>query len=149
MKTLKINFYQVDMSSEGISTCSACDTVQQKLKNAIDSIKPYLSSLNTEIEQNTITIYSENDAEKHKVYASPTIRVGTFDYYPEHENLSENRIWRWKGETYPEPTEKIFSEVILRGYLGDIQQETPAKISPYLMQFLNRKPISEPAASCC
>lgn len=149
MKTLIINFYQADMSSKGISACAACDTVQQKLNNAVDSLKPLLSSLNTEIVQNTITIHTEKDAEMHKVFASPTIRVGTFDYYPEHEDLSEKRTWMWKGETYSEPTENVFSEVILRGYIGDIQQEIPTEISPYVKQFLNRKPVSEPAGGCC
>ena len=149
METLQIELLKVDMSSEETSACSACDTIQQKLNKAVEMVRPLLTSLKTQVEQKITTVYTEEEARANKVMASPTIRVGNFDFYPEHDGLNEKRIWEWNGKILPNPSKEVLAECILRGYLGEINQKAQTDISPYVKQFLSKQPETHTAEGCC
>jgi hypothetical protein len=150
MKTLQIQFYQADMSKKGVSSCSSCDTLQQKLDQAIRAVEPLLADLGVEIRKEIITIQTEIEAKTHQIVASPTIRIAGFDLFPEHPNPeSEERIWSWKGSSFSEPTREVLVESILRGFLGEIHQAKKAEISPYVMQFFDKQTETVNAVGCC
>lgn len=138
------------MSNKGISSCSSCDTTQQKLDQAIVAVEPLLTNLGVEIKKEIITIQTEEEARTHQIVASPTIRTGHFDLFPEHPNPeSEKRIWSWKGSKYPDPTREVLIESILKGYLGDFHQAREVEISPYLIQFLDKQSETVTSEGCC
>ncbi|MEX2362839.1 MAG: hypothetical protein WD597_04415, partial [Balneolaceae bacterium] len=93
---------------------------------------------------------TEEEARTHRITASPTIRIGNFDLFPEHAGEeSEERAWSWKNETFSEPGREIFIEAILRGYLGEVKQKEKKEISPYVMQFFGKQPEPAVAGGCC
>lgn len=150
MKTLTIQLLQIEMPENRNSSCTVCSGVNQKLDQAILALKPLLDELNVEIKKEIITIRTAQEARTHRITSSPTIRTGHFDLFPEHPHPeSEQRIWTWKGNRYPEPTREILIEAILRGYLGKIEQKNQVNISPYVMQFFEHQAEPASADGCC
>lgn len=138
------------MSKKGIPSCSSCDTILQKLDQAIHAVEPLLADLDVEIKKEIITIRTEKEARTHQIVASPTIRTGRFDLFPEHPGReSEERIWSWKGSRYTDPTREVLIETILRGFLGEIHQEKKEEISPYVTQFFHNQLETVGTEGCC
>lgn len=150
MNTLTIQFFQVDMSKKSISSCSSCNAVQQNLNQAINDVKPLLSKLNTHIQYENNMIYTEDEARKHQITASPTIRIGNLNFFPKHLGKdTEERLWFWKQQTSSKPSTKTFTEVILQGYLDNITEQKEEPIEPYIMQFFDKEPQLVKSDSCC
>jgi hypothetical protein len=106
--------------------------------------------MNVETKKENITIRTEKEAIANRITASPTIRTGRFDLFPEHSHSeSEERIWAWKCDRYAEPTMEVLIESILRGYLGNIEQKEQSDISPYIVQFFDHQPKPASTGWCC
>lgn len=146
--SIQVQLLQVDMSSKGVSACSACDTIVQKLHSAIEAVRPLFAQLGYKIGFEEVSIDTTKDAQKHNFVASPTIRVNGFDFFPDHDKeLSEKRIWTWRGQAFSAPSKEVFIEIILYAYLEVDKKENESEISPYVEQFLDKRSISQ--STCC
>lgn len=135
---LKVEFIQVEMSNDTNSSCSACDTVQGKLTLAIQEVQMLFDQIGCEILLKSTTVKNIEEAEKAQIIASPTIRVGHLDFYPNHINdKSEKREWTWKGLTMSEPTKETLIEVLLKGYFEPRKESEKMEMSPYILKCLN------------
>lgn len=137
-KVLKVELIQVEMTTNENNSCSACDTVQGKLVSAIQEVQKLFDNLDCEIFFKSTTVKTFAEAEKAQVIASPTIRVGNLDFYPNHAtDHSEKREWTWKGLTTSEPTKEMLIEVLLKGYFEPQNKSEKMEMSPYIIKHLN------------
>lgn len=146
---LKVEFIQVEMSANANNSCSACDTVQSKLISAIQQVQKLFDILDCEILFKSSTIKTIQEAEKAQIVASPTIRVGNFEFYPEHlSDNSEKREWSWKGTTMSEPDKKTLIEVLIWGYFEPEKENQKKNLSPYIKRYLNKSESAEENCGC-
>lgn len=137
-RVLKVEFIQVEMSTDKSNSCSACDTVQGKLTSAIQEAQKLFDHIGCEILLKSTTVKNIEEAEKAQIIASPTIRVGHLDFYPNHiTDNSEKREWTWNGLTMAEPTKEILIEVLLKGYFEPQKELEEMEMSPYILKYLN------------
>lgn len=148
-KTVKVEFFQVDMPSNNDSSCSACETVQSKLESAIQEVQMLFDKLDCEIIFKQTIISSIEEAEKAQIIASPTIRVGNLDFAPLHlSESSESRQWNWNGVTMEEPDKQTLIEVLLKGYQEPITYKQKKEMAPYILNHLNNKVSTNASCGC-
>ncbi|QOI98542.1 MAG: DUF2703 domain-containing protein [Flammeovirgaceae bacterium] len=148
-KQLRVELFQVEMPTNGDNSCTACDTVQVKLVSAIQEVQKLFDKIGCEILFKHTTVKSLEEAEKFNINASPTIRVGHFDFYPNHvSECSEAREWFWDDETLAEPNEVILIQVLLKGYFSKTENTERKKLSPYILKHLTDKEIQKTNCGC-
>ncbi|MFD2036301.1 hypothetical protein ACFSKL_15970 [Belliella marina] len=148
-KTVKVEFLQVEMPSEKDNSCSACDTIQSKLVSAIKEVQILFDKLDCEILFKQTTIKTVEEAERAHISASPTIRVGNLDFFPDHTaDASEAREWTWGGQIMSEPDKRTLIEVLLKGYFESKKDAGKKILSPYILKHLNENE-SIKSSSCC
>ncbi|WP_439487871.1 hypothetical protein [Algoriphagus sp.] len=151
-RQLNVELFQVEMptnnnNNNNNDSCSACDTVHGKLVKAVDEVQNLFHRLNCEILVRQTTISTLEEAEKLGIIASPTIRVGNFDFYPQHlSDRSEAREWDWNGHTVSEPSIEVLIEVVMKGYFEKEKTANVRELSPYIVNYL--KDIEPPQTSC-
>ncbi|AGA80490.1 DUF2703 domain-containing protein [Echinicola vietnamensis] len=146
---LKVEIIQVEMSNDTSSSCSACDTVQGKLTSAIQEVQKLFDHIDCEILLKSTKVKNTEEAEKAQIIASPTIRVGYLDFYPNHiHDNSEEREWTWKDLTLPEPTKEILIEVLLKGYFEPREESKKMEMSPYILKSLNESQQEKSDCEC-
>lgn len=148
-KQLRVELFQVEMPTNADNSCSACDTVQTKLATAIQEVQKLFDKLGCEILFKQTTVRSIDQAEKYRVNASPTIRVGNFDYFPHHvSECSETREWIWNNEIIAEPTNEVLIEVLLQGYFNRTNTPKGKQPSPYILKHLAEKETQKAGCGC-
>lgn len=148
-KELKVEFLQVEMPSIVGNSCSACDTVQDKLISAIKDVQLLFDNLDCKIDFKSTTIKTIEEAENAQITASPTIKVGNLVFYPDHlTDSSEAREWTWNGLTMPEPNKQTLIEVLLKGYFEPKGKNEKKKLSPYILKHINESDITKPDCGC-
>ncbi|WP_276167357.1 DUF2703 domain-containing protein [Zobellia alginiliquefaciens] len=148
-KVLKVEFIQVEMPSNENNSCSACDTVQGKLVSAIQEVQKLFDNLDCEIFFKSTSVKTIEEAEKAQIIASPTIRVGNLDFYPNHAtSKSEKREWTWNGLTTSEPTKEMLMEVLLKGYFEPKKELEKKEMSAYILQYLNKEKVTNSDCGC-
>jgi hypothetical protein len=148
-KQLRVELFKVEMPSSGESSCSACDTVQSKLVSAIEDVQRLFDKLDCEILFKQTTIRTIEEAEQNQISASPTIRVGNLDFFPEHlSDCSETREWNWKGQSMTEPTNAILIEVLLKGYFEQNKTTEKKELSKYILKHLKEGEVNKPNCGC-
>lgn len=136
-KQLKVEFFQVEMSTDNAGSCSACETVQTKLVSAIQQVQKLFHQFGNEIIFKQKNIETIEEAQKENIIASPTIRVGHLDFYPKHlSDYNESREWHWNGQTFNELDKGTLIEVILKGYLAPYSEKKRQEISSYVQKHL-------------
>lgn len=146
---LKVEFIQVEMSANANNSCLACDTVQSKLISAIQQVQKLFDNLDCEILFKSSTIKTIQEAEKAQIVASPTIRVGNFEFYPEHlSDNSEKREWTWNGATTSEPDKKTLIEALIWGYFEPERENQKKNLSPYIKRYLNKSEATKDNCGC-
>lgn len=146
---LKVEFIQIEMPTNVNNSCSACDTVQGKLVSAIQDVQKLFDNLDCEIFFKSTTVKTIEEAEKAQIVASPTIRVGNFDFYPNHPtDSSEKREWIWNGLTVPEPNKKTLIEVLLKGYFEPKKGNEKKELSPYILKHLSESGLTKSNCGC-
>lgn len=146
---LKVEFIQVEMSSNANNSCTACDTVQGKLASAIQNVQKLFDNLDCEIFFKSTTVKTIEEVEKAQIVASPTIRVGNFDFYPYHPtDSSEKREWTWNGLTMLEPNKKTLIEVLLKGYFEQKKENEKKELSPYILKHLKESKLTKSNCGC-
>ena len=147
-KVLKVELIQGEMSTNENNSCSACDTVQGKLVSAIQEVQKLFDILKCEIFFKSTTVKTIEEAENAQIIASPTIRVGNLDFYPNHAtDNSEKREWTWNGLTTSEPTKETLIEVLLKGYF-EPEQQNKNEISPYVLKHLEENIATTSDCGC-
>lgn len=146
-KTLTIELFKVDMSSKGLSTCSACDKIKGNLNESVTSVESLLAELGFQVKIQETIVKTESEAQKYDLVASPTIQVGSFRYHPDHKGLGEEKRWKWNGHVFSFPPKEVLIEVILRGFLGEKKENEYPEITPYVEQFFTDK-ITADTCSC-
>lgn len=148
-KTLHVELFQVEMSANENNSCSACVTVQDKLISAIQDVQKLFDRIDLEIFFKSTTIKTVGEAQKAQIIASPTIRVGNLDFYPEHlKESSETRKWIWNGLTMSEPEIETLIEVVLKGYFEPKRENDKKEISPYIFKHLNAEETEQSSCGC-
>ncbi len=146
---LKVEFIQVEMATNASNSCSACDTVQGKLISAIQDVQKLFDNLDCEIFFKSTTVKTIEEAKEKQIVASPTIRVGNFDFFPNHPtDSSEKREWTWKGLTTPEPSKETLIEVLLIGYFEPKKENEKKELSPYILKHLNESELTKSNCGC-
>ncbi|MEN7550036.1 DUF2703 domain-containing protein [Rapidithrix thailandica] len=146
---LRVEFFQVEMTTNANNSCSACDTVQNKLISAIQDVQKLFDKLGCEIFFTSTTVKTIEEAEKAQITASPTIRVGNLDFYPKHlTNGSEKREWTWNGLTMPEPSKEILIEVLLKGYFEPKKENGKKGVSSYVLKYLSESELTKSNCGC-
>src|SRR5690554_3988541 len=146
---LKVEFIQVEMPTNANNSCSACDTVQGKLVSAIQDVQKLFDNLDCEIFFKSTTVKTIEEAKKAQIIASPTIRVGNLDFFPNHPtDNSEKREWTWNGLTMPEPNKKTLIEVLLKGYFEPKKENESKELSPYILKHLNESELTKSNCGC-
>lgn len=148
-KELKVEFLQVEMPSTVGNSCSACETVQDKLISAIKDVQLLFDNLDCKIIFKSTAIKTIEEAENAGITASPTIKVGNLIFYPEHlTDNSEAREWTWNGLTMSEPNRQTLIEVLLKGYFEPKEESEKKKLSPYILKHINESNIIKPVCGC-
>lgn len=146
---LKVEFIQVEMPTNANNSCSACDTVQGKLVSAIQDVQKLFDNLDCEIFFKSTTVKTIEEVEKAQIVASPTIRVGNFDFYPNHSSdNSEEREWIWNGLTMLEPNKETLIEVLLKGYFEPKKENEKMELSTYVLKHLNKSELRKSNCGC-
>ena len=110
---------------------------------------PSNDNLDCEIFFKSTSVKTIEDAEKAQIIASPTIRVGNLDFYPNHAtDKSEKREWTWNSLTTSEPTKETLIEVLLKGYFEPKKELEKMEMSAYILQYLNKEMITSSDCSC-
>lgn len=148
-KLLNVEFFQVEMPTNTYNSCSACDTVQDKLVSAIQDVQHLFDRLDCEIQFKQTSIKTKEEAEEANISASPTIRVGNLDFYPNHlTGNSEAREWKWNKTTLPEPSKETLIEVLLKGYFEPKKETVKKELSPYILKYLNEPNMAKSSCGC-
>ncbi|MBA4744410.1 MAG: DUF2703 domain-containing protein [Muricauda sp.] len=147
--TLRVVLYQVEMPTTGSNSCSACDSVQGTLISAIQEVQKLFVHLGYEILFRSTTVQTIEEAENAQIVASPTIRVGNLDFYPDHrEDGPEAREWTWNGSTVAEPNKETLMEVLLKGYFEPKKARGKLELSPYILNHLKESGMTKPNCGC-
>lgn len=148
-KLLNVEFFQVEMPTNADNSCSACNTVQDILVSAIQDVQHLFDRLDCEIQFKQTTISTKEEAEKANISASPTIRVGNLDFYPNHlADNSEAREWKWNKTTLLEPNKETLIEVLLKGYFEPEKEIIKKELSPYILKNLNEPNMAKSSCGC-
>lgn len=147
--TLRVALFQVAMPTTGESSCLACDSVQGTLISAIQEVQKLFDHLGCEILFRSTTVKTVEEAEKAQIAASPTIRVGNLDFYPDHlEDSPEAREWTWNGSTMTEPNKETLMEVLLKGYFEPKNERGKKELPPYILKHLKESRITKSNCGC-
>ena len=148
-RQLRVGLFQVEMPTNEGSSCSACDTVQTRLMTAIKEVQSLFDKLDCEIVLKYTGINTVEEAKQHGITASPTIRVGNLDFFPNHlSDDSEIREWHWNGQTMADPNKETFIEVLLKGYFESSEKPKRKGLSPYVLKHLNKGSAQKSNCGC-
>lgn len=138
-QAIDLLFLEVDMSSSGKQSCSACDIAETHLNTALELARPLLAEAGYEVRVNRVKVTSEEQARQLNFLGSPTLRVAGSEVAPHHVSDSEDRLWSWGGKEFSEPPVGLFLDLILRGVRKNSSwapaqkpEETPSYVRRYL-----------------
>lgn len=148
-EVLDVAYLEVDMSSEGTSGCSACESAKTRLRAALELAEPVLEELGVEVRVREELVRTEERARELKFKASPTIRVGDVELVPGHRAANgeaasqdgEDRAWAWRGEEHALPPKAMILDAVLRAYARDGEESVPTpeyEMPGYVARFLRR-----------
>lgn len=137
-KQLNVELLQVEMSSEENSaSCDTCDVVHNYLTQAVRDVQNLFNELGCEIVLSKKRINTVTEANQENIIATPTVRVGSFDFYPKHLSaFNEEREWNWNNKKINELDKSVLIEVILKGYLETQSNKQDLEISTYVQKYL-------------
>lgn len=146
-KQLKVELLQVEMSTtESTKSCDACDVVYNHLSEAVSDVQVLFNELGCELVLSKKRISTMNEANIENIVATPTVRIGSFDFYPKHLSpFNEEREWSWNNRRLNELNKSVLIEVILKGYLETESEMEDIKISSYVQKYLQDKKVN----NCC
>jgi len=149
---------EVDMSAAGKAGCRSCDATLARVREAADMLRPVFGILDVDLNVSELRVSDLTQARALGLRASPMIRIGGFDLYPEHQGrtpdgadwFETDRVWRWNGQTYDQPPTAMLIDALLRAYAqgGRSLRFEPAELPPYVRQFLERRKPAQPASAC-
>ena len=125
-KILKIDLLVIDLS-----ICSRCLSTQDHLKTAIELLNPVGEILGIEIKYQEIVIKTPEEAKKHALLTSPTIRLNGRDIGGDiresecepctqltvNNTCVECREWHYRGKVYFQAPLPLLVEAIMRAML--------------------------------
>jgi len=157
-RTLNVFVLEVDMSAAGKTGCSSCNATLGRVREAVDLIPPVFDSVGVELDIAELRVGDLTQARALGLRASPMVRIGGIDLYPEHQVrtpdssgwLDTDRVWRWNGRAFDQPPRGMLIDALLRAYAQGAQTTPsgPAELVPYLRQFLEDAPPAETASEC-
>jgi hypothetical protein len=158
----------VELLALDLTACTRCVGSLANIEAAIAAVRPVLEATGASVTVSKRIIGSEEEARRHQFVSSPTIRVNGRDIALE---LLESpcqactdlcgcaagtscRVWRYRGEEYPEAPVGLIIESVLRAVLAaDDRPPRPAATDPEvpdnLRRFFQGKAARPPAAPCC
>ena len=143
---------KLELLALALDGCTRCVGTLDNIETAIKKVESVLKLTGTEIELNKILIESEEEAKKHRLAISPTVRINDHDIILETlesecdscndlcgcEEGTSCRVWKYQGEEYMEaPVGLIVESLIAEIYGGN--QETIRETEPYQEVPLNLK----------
>ena len=150
-----------------LSACTRCVGSLASIEAAAAALRPVLEATGARVTVSKRVIESEEEARRLRFVSSPTIRVNGRDIAPEVlerpcqtctdlcgcADGTSCRVWRYRGEEYPEaPVGLIMEAVLLEILTADGRPHRPAstdrEVPENLRRFFQGK-VARPAASCC
>lgn len=114
--------------------CRRCDGTADNIAEALRRLAPALEALETTVTFDTVAVATAADAERHRLPASPTVRINGIDIAPAVRETPcsdcaeacdcaddcavECREWFWRGETFSAAPVGLLVEAVLRAALG-------------------------------
>jgi len=157
-QSLDVFVMEVDMAAAGKAGCTSCNATLARVRETAELLRPVFRSLGLELNIAELRVGDLTQARALGLQASPMIRIGGFDLYPEHHGqtadgaggLETDRVWRWNGQTYDQPPAAMLIDAFLRAYAQN-RQVSPAahaEVPRYVRQFLGGEPLAEAASTC-
>ena len=156
-RTLQVELLAIDLCS-----CKRCVPTGEQLKKALELLSPVAEVLDIELDYREIVVGNPEEAKRHGLLSSPTIRLNGRDIdqnFRESEcescgELTENntrvdcREWTYRGKTYSAAPLPLLVEAIMKAMLdGGNPAVAPGpvdELSENLLRFFdNRK------GGCC
>jgi uncharacterized protein DUF2703 len=143
---LSVEYWTVTMNDQ--DSCGSCDATLAALREAADQVRPLAQRLGIGIDIDTHTVATWSQALDHAIVASPTIRAAGQELRPTHPDLSEARVWHWRGTSTDLLPSEALTDLLVRALAARSQQIddylTGGGPAPYIRQYL---PSAQPATS--
>jgi hypothetical protein len=135
-KEVQIDFLYLDLD-----VCDRCTGTWKNLEEALSDVSKVLEAAGVNVVLNKIHIRTEEEAIKHQLVTSPTIRVNGRDIQMEVKETQcdscgslcgeevDCRVWVYDGVEYPVPPKAMIVDAILKEVYGSDNKEAEAK--PY------------------
>lgn len=155
----------IELLALDLNSCTRCTGSLASVEAAIALTEPVLGAAGIETRFQNRVIETEEQARRHHLYASPTIRIGGLDIAPDvHESHCESctdlcgcaegtncREWHYRGQIYNEAPVGMVVEAIMRAAFGQSTSEHSATGEDIVHVAVpdNLKRFFEEKSSCC
>ncbi len=129
-RTLAVEFLYLDLT-----TCGRCIGTAGSLKAAVDRLSPTLAEVGVELAFRKVHVKNEEEARKHRLEISPTVRINGRDVQPDWEanecgecgelccsgsTRVECRLWDWDGEKHTTaPVPLLMHAILAESFSGE------------------------------
>jgi hypothetical protein len=164
-----LRLVEVELLALDLNRCTRCVGTLTNIEKAIDIVGPVLEATGARVYVSTVVMGSEEQARRDQRVSSPTIRVNGRDIAFELlESACQScsdlcgcsqgtscRVWRYRGEEYPEAPVGLVIEAMLRGLFetgsAPRRRSTIARWLPENLRrfFQSRSAARAEASSCC
>jgi hypothetical protein len=124
-RTLEIELLALDLD-----TCGRCTRTDRNLDEAVDAVSRVFEEAGAEVRVTRRVIRSAEEAERHRLVSSPTIRLDGRDISLELRESScgdcdelcgceggvDCRVWVWQGREHLEAPRAMIIDALLRAY---------------------------------
>lgn len=151
-RTIPVEFLYLDLT-----TCRRCIETGGNLEEAVDRVAPILADIGVELEFRKVHVSNEEDARKHVLEISPTVRINHRDIQPDWEasecgacgdlccsetTTVECRLWDWDGKTHTAaPVPLLMKAILTESLSGERadEREKDVEVSENLEAFFRSK----------
>lgn len=160
----------VDLLALDLNTCTRCVGTLGNIEAAIEVVRGVLDATGTKVRVRKVVVASEDEARRHQLVSSPTIRIAGRDIvFETRESVCDScsdlcgcsegtscRVWRYQGAEYTEAPVGLIVEALLREVVrsspsgapgAETNYEVPANLRAFFAGKESR--ASAAATECC
>lgn len=141
---LSVEYWTVTMKDS--DSCGSCDATLSALLEAAAQVRPLAERLGITIDIDSRAVATWSQALDHAIVASPTIRAAGQELRPTHPDLTEARVWHWRGTSTDLLPSGALTDLLVRALAARGRQIddylTGGGPAPYIRQHL---PSAQPA----
>jgi hypothetical protein len=126
------NTLQIDLLVIDLETCARCVPTGDQLQTAVQLLSPVAQAMGIELKYRAIVLQTPEEAKKHGLLCSPTIRLNGHDIaqdiresvcescgdLTDNNTLVDCREWHYRGKVYPSAPLSLLLEAIMGAMLN-------------------------------